>query len=99
MVMRISAANYFQLRRHDRHFYLAKFSVPNLHLAHVELRGFLPFFCGLAASFSLFGVFVPEDQTSSIMPGAAVDDDLGRPAIQVVKQERARAEGRSIFTR
>lgn len=48
--------------------------------------------CGDAASCWLFCVFLPEDQTCPIVPGAAEDDDFRRPAVQVVQQERAGAE-------
>lgn len=32
---------------------------------------------------------VPEDQTRAVVPGATLDDDLGRPAVQVVQQKGA----------
>lgn len=40
---------------------------------------------GYAASCWLSCVFVPEDQARSVMPRAAENDYLGRPAIQVVQ--------------
>lgn len=42
-------------------------------------------------------IFVPEDQACPVIPRAAVDDYLGRPAVQVVQQERAWPERAGIF--
>ena len=47
---------------------------------------------GHAASCRFFCVFVPENQASPVMPGAAEDNNFRRPAVQVVQQEGARTE-------
>jgi hypothetical protein len=55
--------------------------------------------CGHAASGYLFCICVPEHQARSVMPRAAENDYLGRPAVQVVKKKWARPEGARLFTR
>lgn len=56
----------------------------------LELKNSISLF--LSGIFMDLRTFVPEDQASPIMPWAAIDDDLGRPPVKMVQQERARAE-------
>ena len=51
----------------------------------------------VAPSLIISAFFVPEDQACPVQPRSAEDDDLARPAVQVMQQERPWAERHRIL--